>query len=220
MAGDPLLPTLEAGVRQLGVRLPEGAAEAMIHYLRLLQRWNQAYNLSAVRDPREMLHRHLLDSLSVLPYVEGDALLDVGSGAGLPGIPLALARPGLAVTLLDSNGKKQRFTRQVALELGLHRLRFAQERLERYRPDQPFDTVISRAFAALPAYVPEALRLCCPGGRVLAMKGRLPEEELAALPRALRGCTLTALDVPGVAGQRHLLAWTAPAVSATEEAKP
>ncbi|WP_421622017.1 16S rRNA (guanine(527)-N(7))-methyltransferase RsmG [Alkalilimnicola ehrlichii] len=220
MARDPLLPALHTGVERLGLTLPEGAAEALITYLRLLERWNRAYNLSAIRDPGEMLHRHLLDSLSILPYVEGDSLLDVGSGAGLPGIPLALARPGLTVTLLDSNGKKQRFTRQVALELGLHRLRFAQERLAHYRPGQSFDTVVSRAFAALAGYVPEALRLCRPGGRVLAMKGRLPEEELAALPRSLRGCTLTALDVPGVAGQRHLLTWTAPAVSATEEANP
>ncbi|RLK46507.1 16S rRNA m(7)G-527 methyltransferase [Alkalispirillum mobile] len=220
MAADPLLGRLREGVAALDLALPGPLLEAMLAYLRLLERWNRAYNLSAIRDPEEMLQRHLLDSLSILPYVEGDTLLDVGSGAGLPGIPLALARPGLTVTLLDSNGKKQRFTRQVALELGLSRLRFAQARLDRYQPGYTFDTVVSRAFAALGDYVPDALRLCRPGGRVLAMKGRLPEDELVALPHGLRQCDRIALHVPGVDAQRHLLAWTAPAVSATEEANP
>ena len=161
----------------------DAPVDALIDYLALLHRWNRAFNLSAVRDPLEMVHRHIMDSLAVLPYVDGSRLLDVGSGPGLPGIPLALVRPDIAVTLLDSNGKKTRFLRQAATELGLADVEIVHERTERWSVTPGFDTIISRAYARLDTFVDQAGRLLAPGGTMLAMKGRFDaREETTGLP--------------------------------------
>ena len=184
---------------------PDGLAERLLDYLQLLAKWNRAYNLSAVREPEQMVTRHLLDSLSVLPYIEGPRLLDIGSGAGLPGIPLALARPDLSVAVLDSNGKKTRFLRQAVLELPLTNVEVIEARVEAYRPEQPFQTVISRAFADAAVFFALARPLAAPQGRLLAMKGRLDANEWAKID-AERGKLLThTVQVPGLDAERHLL---------------
>lgn len=171
---------LRGGVRLLGLTMAEEQERLLLQFLRLLVKWNQAYNLTAVRDPREMVARHLLDSLSVLPHLSGRRCLDMGTGPGLPGIPLAVMRPDMDFVLLDSNGKKLRFVRQVVLELGLNNVEPVHARVEAYRPERGFDMLIARAFTALPGMLDltEGLR----GERtiLLAMKGRLPTEELTA----------------------------------------
>lgn len=200
-APDPLL---RDGLSVLGLA-DEGLRRRLEAYLTLLGKWNRAYNLSAIRDPAEMVTLHLLDSLVVLPFVPAGRLLDVGSGAGLPGIPLALARPELAVTLLDSNGKKTRFLRQAVLELGLANVEVAECRAEAFRPAAPFDTIVSRAFAELGLFLRLTRPLLAPGGRWLAMKGRLDENELAEI--STEGVKLHShrLRVPGLAAERHLI---------------
>jgi 16S rRNA (guanine527-N7)-methyltransferase len=164
--------------------LDDAARTALIGYLGLLERWNRTYNLTAVRDPLQMVPRHLLDSLSVLPWVSRGPVLDLGTGAGLPGIPLAIARPHLAFTLLDSNGKKTRFVRQAALELGLENVEVVQVRLEAYRPERKFATIVARALASLPSLYASAQALATADGRLLALKGPLAADELAALVAA------------------------------------
>jgi 16S rRNA (guanine527-N7)-methyltransferase len=188
----------------MGLELSPQQADALMRYLGLLVKWNKAYNLTAVRDPAEMVTRHLIDSLSVLPHVQGPRLIDVGSGPGLPGIPLAICRPDIAVTTLDSNGKKTRFQLQVKAELGLDNLEVISERAENCdRP--PFDQVISRAFASLDAMIHWTAHLCCEDGVFLAMKGLYPDDELQALPSGIELKASHPLRVPGSEGARHLL---------------
>lgn len=197
--------SLHEGLERLG--LPTGMApeDRLLAYLELLQRWNRAYNLTAITDPAEMVTRHLLDSLAVLPWIDCNRLLDAGSGAGLPGIPLALARPGIEVTLLDSAGKKTRFLRHACRELGLDNVHVVQDRLERYEPTQPFGRIISRALSGLAAFAEAARHLIAPSGRLLAMKGRYPHEELSGLPQWVRVQTVEELSVPGLQQDRHLV---------------
>lgn len=178
--------------------------EALLAYLDLVQRWNRSYNLTAVRDPAAMVTRHLLDSLAVLPWVPPGRLLDAGTGAGLPGVPLGIARPELDVTLLDSTGKKIRFLNQVRRELALDNLHPVQARLESYRPERPFDAVISRAFASLAGFAAAARHLAG-AAPLLAMKGRRPDEELAALPAWVEVRSVERLAVPGLQEDRHLV---------------
>jgi 16S rRNA (guanine527-N7)-methyltransferase len=187
-----------------GAGVGEAEATLLLRYLDLLVRWSRAYNLTAVRDPAQMVTRHLLDSLAILPWVPAGRLLDAGSGAGLPGVPLAIARPPLEVTLLDSAGKKVRFLNQVRRELGLDTLFPVQERLECYAPEQAFDAVVSRAFASL-ADFGRAARHLGGGARLLAMKGRYPREELGELPGWLRVESVERLEVPGLQEDRHLV---------------
>ncbi len=198
---------LADGIRRLGAAVPPDAPARLAAYLRLLAQWNRAYNLTAVRGLDAMVVRHALDSLSVLPWLPGDGgrLIDVGSGAGLPGIPLAIARPGLRVTLLDSAGKRVRFMRQAVLELTLANVEVVQSRVEDYRPPQPFAAVVSRAFASLADMAASAGHLCTPGGRLLAMKGQRPDDEIAALPPGFAVLGVHALAVPGLAAERHLV---------------
>lgn len=193
---------LRDGLDRLGT--PE-ASERLCAYVELLVRWNRAFNLTAVRDPEDMVRRHILDSAVIGPYVRAGSLLDVGSGAGLPGIVLALLRPELSVTLLDSNGKKTRFCRQAATELGLDNVEVVQSRVEDYRPPEGFATVVSRAFAALADFVEGAGHLLAPGGRLLAMKGAYPHDELSALPSHARAVAVHPLVVPGLDAERHLV---------------
>jgi 16S rRNA (guanine527-N7)-methyltransferase len=201
---DPLRTRLDQGLAALGLALPAPDRERLLAYVRLLAKWNSAYNLTAVRDPLEMVTRHLLDSLVIVPHLHGARVLDVGTGPGLPGIPLAVARPELAFTLLDANAKKTRFVVQAVGELALKNVEVVQSRVENYRPSRIFDTVVSRAFASIADMLAHARHLCAPGGRFLAMKGAYPEEELEALPAGY-DVEVVPLTVPGLDAARHVV---------------
>ncbi len=182
---------------------PAAAARAR-DYLVLLEKWNRVYNLTAIRDSSQWVSHHLLDCLAVVPHLPAGALVDVGSGAGLPGIPIALANPMRPVTLLESNQKKCAFLRQVVGQLGLANVTTVPSRVEAYRPTALFDGVISRAFSDLPEFLASAGHLCAPGGRLLAMKGVYPDEELSQLPAGVVERVLR-LEVPGLRAERHLV---------------
>jgi 16S rRNA (guanine527-N7)-methyltransferase len=196
---------LTLGARELGVDLTEAQQEKLLGYLALLIKWNKAYNLTAVRDPDEMVSRHLLDSLSVVPFIEGERQLDVGSGGGMPGIPLAILFPDMNVTCLDSNGKKTRFLTQVKLELKLDNLEVIHSRAEAFKPQVPFTGIISRAFSSLEDFTQWTRHMGDKETRWLAMKGLHPADELVALPADFHLESAQALAVPGCQGQRHLL---------------
>lgn len=198
---------LQQGARELGVELTEQQQTQLLDYLALLIKWNKAYNLTAVRDPDEMVSRHLLDSLSVVPFVAevGDNWLDVGSGGGMPGIPLAILFPERRFTLLDSNGKKTRFLTQVKLELKLANLEVIHNRVEAFTPEQPFNGICSRAFSSLEDFSNWTRHLGDGNTQWLAMKGVHPDDELQALPADFRLAATHVLKVPGCQGQRHLL---------------
>lgn len=201
---DACLAELTAGARVLRVRTSKDARAAMIDYLKHLESWSGTYNLTAVRQPEAMVVRHLLDSLSAAPYLQGDSFVDVGSGAGLPGIPLALARPNKTAALVESSGKKAAFIRHVVRALSMSGVEVVQSRSEDYRPAQGFTTVICRAFASVPQALYLAGHLCAPGGRVVLMKGRDPTEELAERPAGFRVREVSALTVPGLDAERHV----------------
>ncbi|OQR35528.1 16S rRNA (guanine(527)-N(7))-methyltransferase RsmG [Pseudomonas sp. Bc-h] len=196
---------LTLGARELGVDLTEAQQEKLLGYLALLIKWNKAYNLTAVRDPDEMVSRHLLDSLSVVPFIGGERQLDVGSGGGMPGIPLAILFPDMKVTCLDSNGKKTRFLTQVKLELKLDNLEVIHSRAEAFKPQVPFTGIISRAFSSLEDFTQWTRHMGDKETRWLAMKGLHPADELVALPADFHLESAQALAVPGCQGQRHLL---------------
>jgi 16S rRNA (guanine527-N7)-methyltransferase len=194
---------LEHGIASLGVQLPAGAVERLLDYQALLARWNATYNLTAIRDPMEMVSRHLVDSLAILPYVQGQSLADLGTGPGLPGIPLALARPELQVLLVDSNGKKVRFLREAIRSLKLENVRAVQSRVEEV--EGQFDCITARAFASLEDMLAWGGHLLTKDGIWLAMKGRHPDEELPGVPAGFEVRAIHALDVPDVGGERHLV---------------
>lgn len=195
------------GAQQLNVILSEQQQQQLLQYLGLLIKWNKAYNLTAVRNPDEMVSRHLLDSLSVVESVQkyGDHWLDVGSGGGMPGVPLAIMFPQRNFTLLDSNGKKTRFLTQVKLELKLDNLEVIHSRVEAYTPLQAFSGIISRAFSSLADFTSWTRHLGDQHTHWLAMKGVHPDDELQALPEDFRFESCQILKVPGCQGQRHLL---------------
>ena len=206
--GAPITAALAAGLGALGLDLDPVARGKLGDYVALLEKWNRTHNLTAIRDPAQMVTHHLLDSLAVLPHLPPGAVvraIDVGSGGGLPGIPLAIARPELRVTLLDSNRKKSAFLEQAAIELPLANVDVVAGRVEVYAPKLAFDVVISRAYSALAMFVAQTRHLLAPGGRWLAMKGTLPHEELAGLPTNVRVVATPALRVPGIAAERHLV---------------
>jgi 16S rRNA (guanine527-N7)-methyltransferase len=197
---------ISEGALALGLALDDAAASRCASYLRLIEKWNRVHNLTAVRETEQMVVLHLLDSLSVLPHVDGArTLLDVGSGAGLPGIPIALASPALEVTLLDSSHKKTTFLEQAKAELDLRNVSVACERVEQWRPGRTFDVVVSRAFADLAEFVAQAHHLVAPGGRMLAMKGVYPFEEIARVPSSHRVAEVKELRVPALDAKRHLV---------------
>jgi 16S rRNA (guanine527-N7)-methyltransferase len=198
-----LRPALTSGVSAIGLP-PEPLVARLLDYLALLLRWNGTYNLTAIRDPEEMVPKHLLDSLSIAPYVRG-RVADIGSGAGLPGIPLALALPDHDFTVVESNGKKARFLREAQRHLGLKNLSVAESRAESFDPPERFDCLVSRAFGSLAEFVRVGGHLLSENGRLLAMKGQSPEDEIAALPAGWRVAATHALDVPGLDAQRHLV---------------
>lgn len=195
---------LRAGAAELGVALSEDAVAKLVRYLELLAKWNRVFNLTAIHDERDWVAQHLLDSLAVIPHLPAGSVIDVGSGAGLPGIPIAVACPQRRVTLLDSNQKKGAFLQQTVSELGLQRTRVEVSRAESFRPEKTFAVVISRAFAQLARFVQVAKHLCAPGGRLVAMKGGHPREELALLPTAAIDKVMP-LVVPGLNAKRHLV---------------
>jgi 16S rRNA (guanine527-N7)-methyltransferase len=198
---------LRDGAQRLGLSLDDGALQKIAAYAALLQKWNKTYNLTAVRDAEGILALHLLDSLAVLPYLAPGpgALLDIGSGGGLPGIPLAIARPDLTVTLLDSNSKKSAFQQQAAIELGLRSVTVVNARVENFRPLAPFPQIVSRAFSELADFVNLSRPLLADGGVWLAMKGVHPQEEIARLPEGVTVRDAFRLDVPGVDAERYLI---------------
>jgi 16S rRNA (guanine527-N7)-methyltransferase len=196
---------LRRGLLALGVGLSDQQIEGLERYLALLEKWNRVYNLTAIREPERMVTHHLLDSLAILPHVRGPKVLDVGSGAGLPGIPLALASPALAVTLLDSSHKKAAFLQQAVAELQLANATVATARVESWQTDARYDTIVSRAFADLGEFVSAASRLLAPGGTVAAMKGVHPHDEIERLPAGFRVREILKLDVPLLDAERHLV---------------
>ncbi|MBX6421646.1 MAG: 16S rRNA (guanine(527)-N(7))-methyltransferase RsmG [Nevskia sp.] len=197
---------LASGIVALGLKVSDSAQDSMLRYLDELRAWNRAYNLTAVRDPAEMVTRHVLDALAILPWLEtGSRLLDVGSGAGLPAVPLALAAPRLAVTALDSNGKKARFLRHVQRTLPLANLEVIEARVQDYRPAQAFPAVVSRAFAELGDFLRQTAPLVAEDGRWLAMKGKVSSAELESLPPGMRIEAIHPLHVPGLRAARSLV---------------
>jgi 16S rRNA (guanine527-N7)-methyltransferase len=205
---DPLASQLQRGCDDLGVALEEQQRAQLLAYLDLLQRWNRTYNLTAVRDPASMVTRHLLDSLAIAPYISGDLLLDVGTGGGLPGVPMSIMFPLREFHLLDSNGKKTRFLFQVKTALGLDNMAVHQARVEAFQHAPAFDTVLSRAFASLEDMVSSCRHLLASGGHFLAMKGAFPDGELAAVAHQCQVEAIHALVVPGMDEQRHLVDMT------------
>ena len=198
---------LAQGIAEAGLHVDAQKQQKLLAYLTLMQKWNKVHNLTAVRDADEMVVLHLLDSLVVLPFIDGKALLDVGSGAGLPGIPLAICLPELKVTVIDSNNKKVSFMRQAKAELGIDNLEVLGGRVEEIAPNRKFDMVISRAFSDLDLFISLTHQLCEAQGKWLAMKGVYPEAELAELEKntGITASKTEALKVPGLAAQRHLV---------------
>jgi 16S rRNA (guanine527-N7)-methyltransferase len=199
---------LAEGLTALEMHADVAAQTTLTQYIALLDKWNRTHNLTAIRDPEQMITHHLLDSLSALEHLPDTPslrVLDIGSGGGLPGIPLAVARPGWHVVLLDSNHKKAAFLRQAAIELHLANVEVCAVRVQDYVADALFDVVISRAFSDLATFAALGRRLVAPGGRLVAMKGLFPHEELEHLPPDVRVADIPAVRVPGLNVQRHLV---------------
>lgn len=205
MREQALAGTLQAGATELGLTLLPGQRDALLALLGELEEWNGRFNLTAIRERADMVPRHLLDSLSVQPWLRGDRIADVGTGAGFPGLPLAIVNPARRFTLIESTGKKARFVEHAARKLGLDNVEVVNARAEALRPDPPFDTVVCRAVGKVGELLRLAGRLCAPGGRLLAMKGRHPAAELAGLPRGWRLAGVHAVRVPGLDAERHVV---------------
>ncbi|WP_413726145.1 16S rRNA (guanine(527)-N(7))-methyltransferase RsmG [Sodalis sp. RH16] len=201
-----MLAKLDALLSQGGIMLSDRQKQQLLLYVQLLDKWNKAYNLTSVRDPEQMLIRHIMDSIVVNAHLQGQRFIDVGTGAGLPGVPLAIVRPASRFTLLDSLGKRIRFLRQVQHELQLENIETVQSRVEDYIPPAPYDGIISRAFASVNDMLSWCKHLASPGqGRFYALKGTIPATELAELPAGFEMESVIRLDVPTLAEERHLV---------------
>ncbi|MBK4714304.1 MULTISPECIES: 16S rRNA (guanine(527)-N(7))-methyltransferase RsmG [Tenebrionibacter/Tenebrionicola group] len=200
-----MLNKLERLLAKAGISLPDRQKQQLVDYVGLLNKWNKAYNLTSVRNPQEMLVRHILDSIVVEPYLKGTRFIDVGTGPGLPGIPLAIVRPDAHFTLLDSLGKRVRFLRQVQHELKLDNVTPVQSRVEDFPAEPPFDGVISRAFASLSDMINWCQHLPGLSGRFYALKGLRPDDELALMPANAELEKIVRLNVPELEGERHLV---------------
>lgn len=197
---------ITAGLAAIGLELSAQQIDLLEGYLGLLAKWNQTYNLTAIREEERMVSYHLLDSLTLVPQLAGGTrLLDVGSGGGMPGIPAAIARPDLHVVLLDANHKKTTFLRQAVIELKLPNVEVITGRVEAYQPEQKFDRITSRAFAELADFVKLSHHLLADGGQFVAMKGVYPYEEIAQLPEGFGVAEVRPLQVPGLEAERHLV---------------
>ena len=196
---------LKRGLIALGLTLDRDTQQRLLDYIALIEKWNRVYNLTAIREPEKMVSRHLLDSLAVAPHLHAKRLLDVGSGAGLPGIPLALAKPDTHVTLLDSNHKKAAFLNQAVIELKLKNADVCSERVESWQTQNRFDVIISRAFSDMGEFVRITRHLLAPGGMFAAMKGLHPYEEIDKLPPGCKVQQVLPLAIPGLEGARYLV---------------
>ena len=196
---------LKRGLIALGLTLDRDTQQRLLDYIALIEKWNRAYNLTAIREPEKMVSHHLLDSLAVAPHLHAKRLLDVGSGAGLPGIPLALANPDTHVTLLDSNHKKAAFLNQAVMELKLKNAEVCSDRVESWQTQNRFDVIISRAFSDMGEFVRITRHLLAPGGMFAAMKGLHPYEEIDKLPPGCKVQQVLPLAIPGLEGARHLV---------------
>ena len=196
---------LQRGLIALGLTLERDTQQRLLAYIALIEKWNRVYNLTAIREPEKMVSHHLLDSLAVAPHLHAKRLLDVGSGAGLPGIPLALANPDMHVTLLDSNHKKTAFLNQTVIELKLKNAEVCGERVESWKTQNKFDVIISRAFSDMGEFVRMTQHLLAPGGLFVAMKGLHPYEEIEKLPPDCKVRQVLPLAIPGLDGARHLV---------------
>ena len=195
---------IASGAAELGIDLGAGA-ESLLRLVDELEQGNAQFNLTAIRDRPGMLRKHVLDSLSLQPYLLGTRVADVGTGAGFPGLVLAIANPERRFTLIEATGKKARFVEQTSARLGLSNVLVVNSRAETYRPFELFDTVAARALSSLADFVAYAGHLCAPGGRLLAMKGKRPDDEISALPRSFRALAVHRLSVPGLTDERHLV---------------
>lgn len=196
---------LTAGIKQLNLTLDENKQTLLLAYLEQLSKWNKTYNLSGIKEPARMLSLHLLDSLSILPFISADRVLDVGTGAGLPGIPLAICKPNKEISLLDSKGKKTRFLFQVSAQLNIKNVAVINDRVENYHSQRSFDIVVSRAYSSLHQFATQTRHLLGEKSKLLAMKGHYPQAELDGLPDDFKLLEVHKLQIPGEAGARHLL---------------
>ena len=196
---------LSEGIEQLQLKISTEKQQIMLSYLDLLTRWNKAYNLSGIKDPARMLVVHLLDSLSILPYVDGITVLDVGTGAGLPGMPIAICEEQKKLSLLDSNGKKTRFLFQSCVQLGIRNVEVIHERVEHYQNRERFDIVLSRAYSDLAKFIVQTRHLLGEHSKLLAMKGQFPQSEIEKIPEDFKLLEVYVLKIPGEKGARHLL---------------
>jgi 16S rRNA (guanine527-N7)-methyltransferase len=199
------LELLIAGARDIGIAMDARGAESLLKLVDALELGNAQFNLTAIRDRSSMLRKHVLDSLSVQPYLRGSRIADIGTGAGFPGLPLAIVNPQRRFTLVEATGKKARFAEQTAVQLGVDNVQVVSERAENFRPIALFDTVMARALASLADFAAYAGHLCAPDGRLLAMKGKRPDEEISALPKSFRVLAVHRLKVPGLDDERHLV---------------
>lgn len=207
----PVLQNLLAtGIAGMGLTLGSQQQATLLDYLTLMLKWNRVYNLTAIREPERMVSHHLLDSLAIVPHIDGERILDVGSGPGLPGIPLAVARPDISVTMLDSSHKKTAFMQQAITELGLKNAQVLCERVENLRVPRSFDIIVSRAFAELSDFVTQSRHLLASRGEFVAMKGQRPDSEIARLPAGFGVRKILKLEVPGLDAERHLVFIGAP----------
>jgi 16S rRNA (guanine527-N7)-methyltransferase len=196
---------LAAGARELGITLDAGGGEGLLRLVDELELGNGQFNLTAIRDRPSMLRKHILDSLSLQPYLRGVRVADIGTGAGFPGLPLAIVNPQRRFTLVEATGKKARFAEQTAERLRVDNVQVVHTRAESYRPFELFDTVVARALSSLADFAAYAGHLCAPEGRLLAMKGKRPDEEISALPKSFRVLAVHRLKVPGLDDERHLV---------------
>jgi 16S rRNA (guanine527-N7)-methyltransferase len=196
---------LAAGARDLGIALDASGAESLLQLVDELEAGNAQFNLTAIRDRLGMLRKHVLDSLTLQPYLRGARVADIGTGAGFPGLPLAIVNPSRHFTLVEGTGKKARFVQHAALRLGCENVQVEHARAENYRPFELFDTVVARALSSLSDFAAYAGHLCAPDGRLLAMKGKRPDEEISALPKSFRVLTVHRVKVPGLDDERHLV---------------
>ncbi|ETX12160.1 16S rRNA methyltransferase [Marinomonas ushuaiensis DSM 15871] len=200
--------TIQKGAQEMGASLSDETIQTLVNYLGMLEKWNKAYNLTAIRDVEQMISLHLLDSLATLPYITGENIIDVGTGPGLPGMVLAICYPEKRFTLLDSNGKKTRFLTQVKMDLHIDNVTVANERVEKHRYQGDYDHVISRAFASLQDMINWTLPLPKETGNFLAMKGVYPSDEIAALPKEVDVVLVEPLNVPNIQAERHMVVMT------------
>jgi 16S rRNA (guanine527-N7)-methyltransferase len=199
---------LASGARELGIELDPDRAETLLNLVDALEQGNAQFNLTAIRDRPGMLRKHVLDSMSLAPYLSGERIADVGTGAGFPGLVLAVVDPQRRFTLIEATGKKARFVEQTAQRIGCGNVLVVNSRAESYRPSELFDTVVARALSSLADFVAYAGHLLAPGGRLLAMKGKRPDEEISALPKSFRVLAVHRLSVPGLTDERHLVELT------------